>query len=113
MCRSLENLGLCPDLSRLPEEVRNLIQHGGFREYPHRSEAGVAVCAAMFRAGYNVAEVWMVMTDPANGISEEFFEEDGELAEVHLELLISEIHYADRQQERREAQARGHVTRSP
>lgn len=93
MCRSLEDLGLCPDLSRVPEEVRNLIRHGN-RGGTNRSEAGVAVCAAMFQARYSVAEVWMVMTDPANGISETFFEEDGKCAETHLELLISEAHEA-------------------
>ncbi len=94
MCRSLENLGLCPDLSRVPEEVLDLIQNGNRGEYPSRSEADMAVCATMFRAGYSVDEVWMVMTDPANGISEEFFEEDGKCAETHLELLISEAYEA-------------------
>ena len=91
---SLENLGLSPELSRLPSHVLDLIQNGNRGEYPSRSEADMAVCATMFRAGYNAAEVWMVMTEPVNGISETFFEEDGKCAETHLELLISEAHEA-------------------
>ena len=94
MDRFPEDLGLCPDLSRLPSNVLDLIQNGNRGEYPSRSEADMAVCATMFRAGYSVDEVWMVMTDPANGISEPFFEENGERAEVHLELLISEARHA-------------------
>ncbi len=94
MGRSLEDLGLWPELSRLPSSVLDLVRNGNRGEYPHRSEAGAAVCTAMFRAGYGVDEVWMVMADPANGISEKFFEEDGERAEAHLELLISEAHEA-------------------
>ncbi len=91
MGRSLENLGLSPDLSRLPSDVLDLIQKTAVcGEYLNHSEASEAVCAAMFRAGYSVAEVWMVMTDPANGISEMFFEEDGERAETHLEQSILE-----------------------
>ncbi len=90
MGRFPEDLGLCPDLSRLPSNVLNLIRSGNHGEYPNRSEPNEVVCAAMFRAGYNVAEVWIVMTDPANCISEMFFKEDGERAETHLEQSISE-----------------------
>ncbi len=86
---SLENLGLAPDLSRVPEEVQNLIRHGNHGGTSH-SETGMAVCATMFRAGYSVAEVWMVVTDPLNGISEMFFEVGGKCAETHLEQSISE-----------------------
>ncbi len=94
MCRSLEDLGLSPELSRLSSNMLDLIRNGNRGEYPNRPEASEAVCAAMFQAGYVVAEVWIVMTDPANGISEGFFEEGGERAEVHLELLISEAYEA-------------------
>ena len=90
MSQSLESLGLAPDLSRLPSNVLVLVRNGSCGEYSNRSEDYVAVCTAMIQAGYNVAEVWMVMTDPTNGISETFFEEEGERAEVRLELLISE-----------------------
>lgn len=77
MGRSLENLELAPDLSRLPSNVLHLIRNGGCGQYPNRSEARVAVCAAMFWAGYSVAKVWMVMTDSVNGISEGFSRRTG------------------------------------
>ena len=35
----MEELGLAPDLSRLPESVLELIRHGKGTEYPSRSEA--------------------------------------------------------------------------
>jgi hypothetical protein len=38
--------------------------------YKSRCEADFAVYLAMFGAGYEEAEVWAVMADPANGISE-------------------------------------------
>ena len=95
MGRALKDLGLSPELSHLPSNVLDLIQNGNCGEHPDRWEDYMAVCVAMFRAGYNVAEVWMVMTDPANGISEKFFEEDGERAEAHLELIISETYEAN------------------
>jgi hypothetical protein len=84
-----EDLGLSPDLSRLPQQARDLIRHGNCGGYPSHSEATAAVCVAMLRAGYSLDEVWTVMTDPANGISREFFEEDGERAEAHLERILS------------------------
>jgi hypothetical protein len=75
------------DLSRLSPRVRDLIVHGNRREYLSRSEADFAACVAMFGAGYTEAEVWAVMTDPANGISEKFFEK-GRHGEAYLGLTI-------------------------
>ena len=92
MGRVSKDLGLSPELSRSPSNVLDLIQNGNRGEHPDRLEDYMAVCTAMLRAGYNVAEVWMIMTDPANGISEEFFEGGGERAEAYLEMLISEAH---------------------
>lgn len=89
---SPENLGLAPDISLLPIEVQDLIRHGNRGQYPTHSEAAAAVCAAMFRVNFGVAELWMVMTDPINGISAAFFEKDGEQAEAYLELTISQAH---------------------
>lgn len=85
-----EDLGLRPDLSPLPSAVRDLIHHGSSNGDLDDSEAAVAVCAALFRAGYGVDEVWMIMTDPRNGISKGFFSLDGEQAEVWLDRVISE-----------------------
>lgn len=75
------------DLSRLSARMRDLILHGNRREYLSRSEADFAACVAMFGAGYTEAEVWAVMTDPANGISEKFFEK-GRHGERYLALTI-------------------------
>jgi hypothetical protein len=90
MNQSLENLGLSPDLSRLSTEVRDLIQYGSRNGYPGGSEAAVAVCAAMFRVGYRVAEIWMIMTEPTNDISKLFFSIDATQAEDWLERIIRE-----------------------
>ncbi len=87
----MEELGLAPDLSRLPAGVIELIRHGNRTEYPSRSEADWAVCVEMLRIGYGLDEVWMVMTNPENGISEKFFEK-GALGEDYLELTISKAH---------------------
>jgi hypothetical protein len=87
----MEELGLAPDLSRLPASVLELIRHGNGTEYPSRSEADWAVCVGMFRAGYGLDEVWMVMTNPENGISEKFYEK-GARGEDYLELTISKAH---------------------
>ncbi len=84
----LEELGLRPDLSRLPKGVQDLVFRGNGGQYPSRSEADWAVCTAMFRAGYGVDEVWTVMTDPDHGISEKFFEK-GRGGEAYLEHTIS------------------------
>jgi hypothetical protein len=87
----MEELGLAPDLSRLSTKMRALIKHGNRGEYPSRSEADEAVCVAMFVAGYGLDEVWIIMTSPANGISEKFFEK-GRHGEAYLELTIQEAH---------------------
>lgn len=55
--------------------------------YPSRSEADFAVCLAMFGAGYEEAEVWAVMTDLENGISERALEK-GRHAKGYLALAI-------------------------
>ena len=75
------------DLSRLSARMRELILRGNRREYLSRSEADFAACVAMFGAGYAEAEVWAVMTDSANGISEKFFEK-GRHGEQYLALTI-------------------------
>jgi hypothetical protein len=49
---------------------------GNSGRYASRSEADFAVCLAMFGAGYEEAEVWAVMTDPAHAISEKFLEKE-------------------------------------
>ena len=87
----MEELGLAPDLSRLPASVLELIRHGNSTEHPSRSEADWEVCVEMFRAGYGLDEVWMVMTNPENGISEKFYEK-GPRGEDYLELTISKAH---------------------
>lgn len=47
----------------------------------------MAACVAMFGAGYTEAEVWAVMTDPTNGISEKYFDK-GHQGERYLALTI-------------------------
>ena len=79
------------DLSRLSPMMRDLIVHGNRGEYKSRSDADFAACVAMFGAGYAEAEVWAVMTDPANGISEKFFEK-GRHGEAYLGLTIGKAH---------------------
>lgn len=71
---------IAPDLSRLSPRIRDLVLGGNNGQYASRSEADFATCLAMFGAGYEEAEVWAVMTDRANGISEKFLEKgrDGE-----------------------------------
>ena len=48
-------------------DKRELVLFGNSGQYASRSEADFAVCLAMFGAGYEEAEVWAVMTDPAHG----------------------------------------------
>ncbi|HVF00910.1 MAG TPA: hypothetical protein VNA27_06160 [Rubrobacteraceae bacterium] len=86
---SPEDLGLAPDLSLLPADVRDLIRRGHPGHYPSYSEAAVEVCAEMFQAGFGVNEIWMIMTDPTNGISRAFYSQDGEQAEAWLDRVIS------------------------
>ncbi len=83
-------LGLAPDLSRLPQETLDLIRHGGDHdEQRPRGGTLASACVAMFRTGYHIDEVWMTVTDPANGVSAEFYAEDGTAAEILLELTIA------------------------
>ena len=67
--------------------MQNLIRYGNGGDYRSRSNADMAVCVAMFGAGYSQAEVWAVMADPANGISEKFVEK-GRDGERYLALTI-------------------------
>ncbi len=99
MEQSPEELGLRPDLSLLPIEVRDLILYGNRCQYPDHSEAAAAVCATMFQAKYAADEIWMVMTDPTNDISKEFFSKDATQAEDWLERIVCEAYEAvDRSQ---------------
>ena len=82
MDQSPEELGLRPDLSRLSVEVRNLIRHGNRGQYPTHSEAAAAACVELLRAAYGASEVWTVLTDPINSISEVFFTKGGEQGEA-------------------------------
>ena len=82
-----ENAGPAPNLLRLSGRMRDLVYYGNRGEYPCRSRADMAACIAMFGAGYSEAEVWAVMTDPTNGISEKFFEK-GRHGEQYLALTI-------------------------
>jgi hypothetical protein len=78
------------DLSRLSRRARALVRLGNAGTgYPYesRSEADFAVCLAMFGADYEEAEVWAIMTDPANRISEKVLEK-GHHAEDYLALTI-------------------------
>jgi hypothetical protein len=54
-------------------KVRKLRRYGNVgagSPYHSRSETDFAVSLAKVGAGYKEAEVWTVMTDPTNGISE-------------------------------------------
>jgi hypothetical protein len=82
-----KDLGPAPDLLRLSQTMQNLIRYGNRGEYESRSEADMAVCVTMFGAGYSVDEVWAVMTDPTNGISEKFLDK-GRQGERYLALTI-------------------------
>ena len=83
-----DNAGPAPELSSLSWRMRDLIRHGNSGEYRSRSEADMAACVAMFDAGFEEAQVWAVMTDPTNGISEKYFEK-GRQGERYLALTIS------------------------
>lgn len=63
------------DLSRLSGRMRNLIAAGNTaagKPYPTRSHADFAVAIAMFGAEFEEREVWAVLSDPSNGISERY-----------------------------------------
>jgi hypothetical protein len=76
------------DLSRLSERTRELVLCGDKAgRYASRSEADFAACLGMFASGFEEAEVWAAMTDPAHGISEKFHEK-GRGGERYLSLTI-------------------------
>jgi len=76
------------DLSRLSETTRELVFYGNLQGgYASRSEADFAACLGMFAAGFEEAEVWAAMTNPAYGISEKFLEK-GRGGERYLSLTI-------------------------
>jgi hypothetical protein len=76
------------DLSRLSERTRELVLFGDKAgRYASRSEADFAACLGMFAAGFEEAEVWAAMMDPAHGISEKFLEK-GRGGERYLSLTI-------------------------
>jgi hypothetical protein len=82
-----DNVGPAPELSSLSWRMRDLIRHGNSDDYRSRSEVDMAACVAMFGAGFEEAQVWAVMTDPTNGISEKYFEK-GRQGERYLALTI-------------------------
>jgi hypothetical protein len=84
-----------PDLSRLSEPMRELVVVGNSGQYVSRSEADFAVCLAMFRAGYEEADVWAVMTNPGHAISEKFLEK-GRDGDRYLSLTIGKAATAAR-----------------
>lgn len=90
MDRTPGELGLRSGLSLLSSGVCDLIWRGNRGQYPSRSEAAVTVCAEMLQTGYGAAEIWMIMSDPAYGISKHFFSQGAEQAEDWLEQLVSE-----------------------
>ena len=90
--RSLETLGLAPDLSSLSREVVDLIRYRSHDRHLGCSEDIVAVCVELLWADYGVAEIWMILTDPNNGISEAFFSKDGKQAEAWLEWIVCEAY---------------------
>jgi len=81
------SVGPPPGISRLSRRMQDLIRHGNRGEYESRSDADFAVCLAMFGAAFTEAEVWAVMIDPANGISEKYFAK-GRDGERYLALTI-------------------------
>ncbi len=85
--RRPEGVGPAVHLWRLSQKMQDLIRYGNRGEYGCRSRADMAACMAMFGAGYSEAEVWAVMTDPTNGISEKFLEK-GKHGEQYLALTI-------------------------
>lgn len=89
--RPLGTGGRAPDLSRLTRRMRTLILSGNGAisdPYPSRSEADFAVCIAMFGVGYEEADVWAVMADPANAVSEKY-RGKGRHGEAYLARTIS------------------------
>lgn len=92
--RPLGTEGRAPDLSRLTSRMQLLILSGNGAisdPYPSRSEADFAVCIAMFGAGYEEADVWAVIADPSNAVSEKY-REKGRHGEAYLARTISKAH---------------------
>ena len=86
------------DLTRLSgRALVRLGNAGAGRPYPSRSEADFAVCLAMFGADYEEAEVWAIITNPSNGISERTLEK-GPHAESYLALTIGKARRVARSQ---------------
>jgi len=86
-----------PTLRACPRAIVCLGNAGAGRPYPSRSEADFAVCLAMFGAHYGEAEVWAIMTDPSNGISDRTLEKRPH-AESYLELTIGKARRVARRQ---------------
>jgi hypothetical protein len=80
--------GIAPTLDRLSPRMRGLILNGNRGEYQSRSEADMAAALALFGAGYTEGEVWAVLSDPSNGISEKF-REKGRHGEHYLSITIA------------------------
>ncbi len=88
---SSPDLGLSPDLSRLPQETQHSIWYGGNHSDARFLDGSrISVCLAMLQAGYRTDEIWVVLTDPTNGISKEFFGESGIQAENALDQIIND-----------------------
>jgi hypothetical protein len=94
-----EDLGLRPDLSRLPNEIRNLIRHGSYVRHAGCADTLVEVSAAMFQASFGVDEIWMILTDPTNAVSAAFFSRGGEQGEAYMERIISQAHNLTKRKE--------------
>jgi len=78
------------DLSRLSGRMRTIIHLGNAdagSPYGSRSEADFAVAIAMFGDGYDEREIWTVLADPANGISERYLEKTHH-GDAYLALTI-------------------------
>jgi hypothetical protein len=105
-----KELGNAPEPSRLSRRMQDLIRYGNRGEYPSRSEADMAACMAMFGAGYGEAEVWGMMTDPINGISEKFLEK-GRDGDRYLALTIGKAEALARASTRRRSEDKVYTRR--
>lgn len=84
-----------PDLSRLSYKFQYLIRRGNTGQYPSRSEADMAVCGALFKAGYSLEEIWSVITNPSYGISDKYYEKGGQ-GRSYLNLTISKVLHSNK-----------------
>jgi hypothetical protein len=80
--------------------MRGLIHTGSHDGHSGCAEALVEACAAMFQADFGVDEIWMILTDPVNGIFDSFFSKDGEQGEAYLEWIISRAYDLTERKER-------------